>query len=137
MYYGYMREHPTPVPTPLLVRTGAAILTGAAIAALTTDMGRSSQVSITALCLVAAVILTISHPYRLELKRHLPTPQLQQAIGLFPVWLGLMLAPLTAPASTSITVLIFLAGLLYTWVAFPHIDGTRLAAYLSGDEHMD
>ena len=68
--YSQMRSHITPIPTPPIVRISASVLVGGAVAALTTDLSTGVQVGIMAACLAAALLITLGHPYRGEMKRY-------------------------------------------------------------------
>ena len=86
------------------------------------------------LCVVAAVAVTLLHPYRKQLrafadeKNVARVPSIGMVLPLMLWWLLLMLAPLADwPAVGA-----WVAGVLATaaaWVLYPHVDGTRRLAY--------
>ncbi len=133
--YLQMRSHITPVPTPPVVQVGASALTALAVAILTTELTRGWQLLIAVVSLAGAIVLTLAHPYRRRLREYATqrnvsrVPRLGQVIPLFILWLVLMLAPLLAPASLWITVLLGLAVFGWTMLTFPHFDGSRALAY--------
>lgn len=133
--YASMRSHVTPIPTPGPVRAGASLLAAVAAAVLTTELPRLWQVLVATVAVVAALALTLTHPYRrrmaeyAERRRVSRVPRVGQVVPLFVVWLAIMLAPLLAPAPWWGTALVF--GTVFGWVmlTFPHVDGTRALAY--------
>ena len=86
------------------------------------------------LCVVAAVAVTLLHPYRKQLrafadeKNVARVPSIGMVLPLMLWWLLLMLAPLADwPAVGA-----WVAGVLTAaaaWVLYPHVDGTRRLAY--------
>ncbi|MHA6526857.1 hypothetical protein ACX3T8_03900 [Corynebacterium pyruviciproducens] len=139
MYYGTMRSHHTPIDAPPLVRIGASALAGVATAVMTTSLPMSWSAPLALVAVIAAVAVTLTHPYRRELRGYYAAhggfastgrSKVQFFLPLFPLWVLLMVSPLMAPAHPVLTGVVFLAGFAGTWVVFPHIDGTRLAAYL-------
>ena len=86
------------------------------------------------LCVVAAVAVTLLHPYRKQLrafaeeKNVARVPSLGMVLPLMLWWLLLMLAPFTHwPAVGA-----WVAGVVAAaaaWVLYPHVDGSRCLAY--------
>lgn len=139
MYYGTMRSYHTPIDTPAIVRIGASALAGIATAVMTTRLPFAISAPVALLAIIAAVVLTFTHPYRRELRAYYEAhggfaatgrSKIQFLLPLFPLWFLIMLSPLMAPAHPVLTGLMFVAGMAGVWITFPHIDGTRLAAFL-------
>lgn len=140
MYYGTMRSHHTPINTPATVRIGASALAGIATAIMTTSLPFAVSAPVALIAIVAAVVLTLTHPYRRELRAYYEAhggfsstgrSKIQFLLPLFPLWFLIMLSPLMAPAHPVLTGLMFVAGMAGVWISFPHMDGTRLAAFLN------
>lgn len=129
-------QRKTPIPTPTVVRLGTSFFFAVAVAVLTTALGRGVQVAVMVACVAAGTLLIFSHPYRREIRAFLEErnlyyrPKLGQIVPLFLVWLALMLAPLLAPASVGVTLVVFVAVFAWVWLVFPHVDGTRALAFL-------
>ncbi|WP_448853861.1 hypothetical protein [Corynebacterium frankenforstense] len=138
--YGSMHAHPTPIPTPPVVRLGTSALFGLAVAVLTTPLPRGAQVAVMIAAVAAGCLLTFSHPYRREMRTFLDKrgiearPRLGQVLPLFLVWLALMLAPLLAPAATWVTLVAFLVVFGWMFWVFPHVDGTRALAFADPED---
>ncbi|ERS55298.1 MULTISPECIES: hypothetical protein [Corynebacterium] len=133
--YGAMRENPTPIPTPPWVRLGSSILLGATVALLTTRTHFFATLSGAAVCLVAAFVLVFAHPYRREMRSYADRhdadliPTIAQLVPLMILWLLIMLAPILGlPAWGS--ALVWVAVSCISFIAFPHVDGTRRLAFV-------
>lgn len=92
------------------------------------------KVVVAILCVVAAVAVTLLHPYRKQLrafaedKNVARVPSIGMVLPLMLWWLALMLAPLAHWS----TVGAWVAGALAAaaaWVLYPHVDGSRRLAY--------
>lgn len=133
--YATLRSHHTPIPTPQVVRLSSSVLAGAAVAVLSTDLPRFTQVLLALLSLLIALVLPLVHPYRRHIRDYrrahrIPfQPQVWQFLPLFFLWLGLMLSPLLAPAPLWASALLFLTAAGWLYLTFPHIDATRALAY--------
>ncbi|WKD61894.1 hypothetical protein CCICO_09430 [Corynebacterium ciconiae DSM 44920] len=131
-----VRSLPTPIPTPTPVRLGTSVLFGLGVAALSTSLPRGVQVATMVLCIGVGVALIFTHPYRQRIRSYLEERGMEyrtragMLMPLFPVWLALMLAPVTAPAALWATALLGLATFGWMWLVFPHVDGTRMLAYV-------
>lgn len=134
--YTQMRSHITPIPTPPIIRISASVLTGAAVAVLTTDLAPGVKFGVMAAALAAALLVTLAHPYRGEMKTYrnqhnvsvLPT--MGQVLPLFLTWLALMVAPLLTGAALWVTILAWLLVAAWMFLTFPHIDGSRALAFV-------
>ncbi|QNQ89690.1 hypothetical protein GP475_02795 [Corynebacterium poyangense] len=117
----------SPIPTPASVRIFASLLTGLAVAILSTSLSRGVQVSIMVLC----------HPYRRKIRTYLEShnvvyrPTLTSLFPLFLVWLALMLVPVLAPLPSYGTFLIWIGISAWMYLSIPHIDGSRALAHIS------
>lgn len=131
-----IRSLPTPIPTPVPVRFGTSLLFALGVAVLTTSLTRGIQVTIMVACVAAGVVLIFTHPYRQQIRNYLEErgysyrTRAGMLLPLFPVWLALMLAPVFAPAALWVTVVFALAVFAWMWLVFPHVDGTRMLAYV-------
>lgn len=130
-----MKSHVTPVLTPPVVRVLGSVLIGAAGAVLTTTLPRGIQAAVLVVAVAAACLLTFSHPYRARMREWAERQgvayrlRLEQAIPLFPLWLAFMLLPLfTMPVWGSVLVFLLMAG--FTFLCYPHLDGTRVLAWV-------
>lgn len=134
--YSQMRSHITPIPTPPIVRISASVLVGAAVAVLTTGLTTGVQVGITAVCLAVAFLITLSHPYRGEMKRYRAmhgvamVPTVGQIMPLFLTWLALMLAPLLSGSALWVSILVWVLITGWMFLTFPHVDGSRALAFV-------
>ncbi|WP_151641270.1 hypothetical protein [Corynebacterium sp. 11A] len=130
------RSLPNPIPTPAPVRLGTSVLFGLGVAVLTTSLSRGIQVAIMVACLALGIMLIYTHPYRQHIREYLEArgfeyrARASMLLPLFPVWLALMLAPVLAPAALWATALLALAVWGWMWLVFPHVDGTRMLAYV-------
>ena len=123
-----VRNRVTPIPTPTVVRALGSL----GVMVSQAPLGVKAVVAI--LCVVAAVAVTLLHPYRKQLrafadeKNVARVPSIGMVLPLMLWWLLLMLAPLADwPAVGA-----WVAGVLATaaaWVLYPHVDGTRRLAY--------
>ena len=132
--YGAMREHTTPIPTPPWVRLGSSILIGAAVALLASRAHIFAALIGALVCLVAAFVLVFAHPYRREMRSYADRhdadliPTIAQLVPLMILWLLIMLAPILGlPAWGSALVWVAVSGI--SFIAFPHVDGTRRLAF--------
>lgn len=135
--YANLRSHRTPIPTPVVVRSVASILVGAAIAVLSTDLNIGVRMAVMIIAIGAAFLLTFSHPYRKEMlaytqRKKADPPKLhsQQLLTLFPAWLALMTVPLFAPVPVVVSVVIWVLSAAYMFWIFPHFDGSRALAFI-------
>lgn len=134
--YSQMRSHITPIPTPPIVRISASVLVGAAVAVLTTGLTTGVQVGITTVCLAVAFLITLSHPYRGEMKRYRAmhgvamVPTVGQIMPLFLTWLALMLAPLLSGSALWVSILVWVLITGWMFLTFPHVDGSRALAFV-------
>ena len=133
--YGAMREHTTPIPTPPWVRLGSSILIGAAVALLASRAHIFAALVGALVCLVAAFVLVFAHPYRREMRSYADRhdadliPTIAQLVPLMILWLLIMLAPILGlPAWGSALVWVAVSGI--SFIAFPHVDGTRRLAFV-------
>lgn len=130
-----MRSHITPIPTPPIVRVSASVLVGASVTVLTTNLAPGMKLGVVVAGLALAVLITLAHPYRAQVKafraRHniSAVPTLARVLPLFITWFALMLAPVIsgAPLWASVLVWIIVAGWMF--LTFPHVDGTRALAF--------
>ncbi|MHA2788133.1 hypothetical protein ACXZ66_03150 [Corynebacterium sp. S7] len=133
--YGDMKSHKTPIPTPTLVRGIGSILIGASVAIMVGPWSIGLRVGLAGTAAVLAIVLTLLHPYRREMKyfalaNNVDTfPTIGQIVPLMVWWLLLMLAPVLAPWPLWGVVLVFIAIAGVAWVLYPHVDGTRKLAY--------
>ncbi|MBZ8176790.1 hypothetical protein GSS88_03110 [Corynebacterium sp. 3HC-13] len=127
----------SPIPTPASVRIFASLLTGLAVAILSTSLSRGVQVSIMVLCIGISCLLIFSHPYRRKIRTYLEShnvvyrPTLTSLFPLFLVWLALMLVPVLAPLPSYGTFLIWIGISAWMYLSIPHIDGSRALAHIS------
>lgn len=133
--YSNMKSHVTPIPTPVSVRISCSFLVGVALAALTTDLAPTVKFSITGIGLALALLIAFAHPYRGEMRMYRfqhnisPVPTIGQVMPLFFTWLALMLTPLISGAPLWATILVFIAAAGWTYLTFPHVDGSRKLAF--------
>lgn len=132
--YRDFRGRKTPVPTPPGVRLAASALAAFSVTALTTSLGFAVSVPLALLCVVAAVLIVLLHPYRRELRDYAhahsvsTAPSVGQLIPLMAWWALLMAAVMfTFPVWGSFSVWLVLFGAAY--LLLPHIDGSRRLAY--------
>lgn len=130
----HMREHLTPIPTPLWVRLGTSILFGAAVAALASRLSLPMAIGSALLFLIAGFVLVFADPYRREMHefadRHNVTmlPTIGQLVPLMLLWFVVMCAPLfTLPAWGALIVWAVVFGV--SFFVFPHVDGSRKLAF--------
>ncbi|MCZ9309312.1 hypothetical protein ACUY3K_03655 [Corynebacterium uberis] len=134
--YSTMRAHTTPIPTPEPVRLGGSALIAAGVAALSLDLSHAIQLALMLIFIAAACLLIFSHPYRRDIRAFLDkrnlhyTPRLGQIIPLFLVWLTLMIIPAFAPLPLWGSILVFVGIFGWMWLVFPHVDGTRVLAFV-------
>ena len=128
------RARVTPIPTPLTVRLIGSLGVAGSVAAMAWQLPVAAKVAIAAICVAAALAITLTHPYRGRMgafarSRNVDTrPSISMLRPLMAWWLLLMLAPLAHwPAwGAALT----FAGLLgAAWVLYPHVDGSRRLAY--------
>lgn len=129
-----VRNRVTPIPTPTVVRALGSLGVGASIGVMTSQAPLGIKAVVAILCAVAAVAVTLLHPYRKQLhafaeeKGVARVPPIGMVLPLMLWWLLLMLAPLAHwPAVGA-----WVAGVLAAaaaWVLYPHVDGSRRLAY--------
>lgn len=133
--YANMKSRVTPIPTPLIIRASSAVLVGAAIAVLTTDLTPGIKFGVTAAALIITLLLAYLHPYRAEIRSFREqhnisrVPTTGQVMPLFVTWLMLMVAPFFSTAALWVTILVFVVVAGWTFLTFPHIDGSRQLAF--------
>ncbi len=129
-----VRNRVTPIPTPTVVRALGSLAVGAPIGVMTSQAPLGVRVAVTILCVVAAVAVTLLHPYRKQLRQFAEEknvarmPSIGMVLPLMLWWLLLMLAPLAHWP----TLVAWVAGVLTAvaaWMLYPHVDGTRRLAY--------
>lgn len=127
-------HRPTPIPTPGWVRLLGSALFATAVAILASQVEIPIAAITALLAVVAALAVTLCHPYRRELRdfaeRHNVTmlPSVGQILPLFLLWLGVMLAPLFALPQWG-TALVWLGVFIACFLLYPHVDGSRKLAY--------
>ncbi len=130
-----MKARKTPIPTPTLVRGVGSILVGLSVAFMLSGMGIGLRVALAGTAAVAAIALTLLHPYRREMKyfalaNNVDTfPTIGQMVPLMVWWLLLMISPVLAPWPSWGAALAFLIIGGLAWMLYPHVDGTRKLAY--------
>ena len=84
---------------------------------------------------MAAFVLVFAHPYRREMRSYADRhdaeliPTIAQLVPLMILWLLIMLAPILGlPAWGS--ALVWVAVSCISFIAFPHVDGTRRLAFV-------
>lgn len=133
--YGDMKAHKTPIPTPTMIRGIGSILIGISVAIMVGPWAIGVRFGIAVVSVIAAVAITLLHPYRREMKtfakdRNLDTfPSIAQIVPLMIWWLLLMVAPLLSPWPSWAVGLIFLLIGGLAWLLYPHVDGSRKLAY--------
>lgn len=134
--YTHMRSHITPIPTPPIVRISTAVLVGGAVAVLTTTLAPGVKFGVMALALVSALIITLAHPYRSQMKIYREThevsrmPTIGQLFPLFLTWLALMIAPVFSGAALWLSILVWVVVTAWIFLTFPHVDGSRALAFV-------
>lgn len=128
------RNRVTPIPTPAPVRLIASLGVAGSVAVMVSQLPVSMKVVIALVCVVAALAVTLTHPYRKRLREYADArrvdrrPSISMLLPPMLWWLLLMLAPLAGwPAWGAATCFIVLFGA--AWVLFPHVDGSRRLAY--------
>lgn len=128
-----VRNLPTPIPTPPAVRVLGSLGVAVSVAVMVSQVPLGVKVLVALAC-VAAVGVTLAHPYRGEMRRFAEekrvstVPSISMLVPLMLWWLALMLAPLAQwPAWGAALLGAALFGL--AWVLYPHVDGTRRLAY--------
>ena len=107
---------------------------GGSVGVMVSQAPLGIKTGVAVLCVVAAVAVTLLHPYRKQLhafaeeKNVARVPSIGMVLPLMLWWLLLMLAPLAGwPAVGT-----WVAGVLAAaaaWVLYPHVDGSRRLAY--------
>ena len=134
MYAHDVRNHITPIPTPLAVRSAGTAGVAGSIAVMVSQLATGPKVLIGLGCAALAIAVTLLHPYRgqmsafAEEKKVDTAPSISMLMPLMLWWLALMLAPL-AQWSTWKAVLVFAIVTAAAWVLYPHVDGSRRLAY--------
>lgn len=129
-----VRNRVTPIPTPLPVRLIGSLGVAGSVAAMVSQLAPGAKVLIALACVVAALAVTLMHPYRKRLREYAEVrgvdrrPSVSMLLPLMVWWLLLMAAPL-AGWKTSGAVATFVVLLGAAWVLFPHVDGSRRLAY--------
>ena len=107
---------------------------GASIGVMTSQAPLGVRAAVAILCVVAAVAVTLLHPYRKQLgafaeeKNVARVPSIGMVLPLMLWWLLLMLAPLAGwPAVGAWVTGVLVAAA--AWVLYPHVDGSRRLAY--------
>lgn len=134
MYAHDVRNHITPIPTPLAVRSAGTACVAGSIAVMVSQLATGPKVLIALGCAALALAVTLLHPYRGQMRafakeRKVDTvPSISMLVPLMLWWLALMLAPLAHwPAWGAVLTFMLAAGA--TWVLYPHVDGSRRLAY--------
>lgn len=105
------------------------MLVGVSVAALTSPLPIPIAVGVALLSVIAAVALTLTHPYRTQMKAYAESiPSIAQLVPLMIWWLLLMLAPIITLPWWGV-ILVFLALFAVAYLVFPHVDGTRKLAF--------
>ena len=130
-----MRAHVTPVPTPGIVRVGGSTLVALSLAALVSPAAPVVKVGLAAGSVIAALALTLAHPYRremgafAEMRNVARVPSISMLVPLMLWWLLLMLAPVVSPWPAWGVLLVFAGVTAVAWLLYPHVDGSRRLAY--------
>jgi len=130
-----MRARVTPVPTPGIVRAGGSALVALSLAALVSPVAPAPKVALAAGSILAAIALTLAHPYRREMREFAErrnvarVPSISMLVPLMAWWLLLMLAPLVSPWPVWGALLVFAGVAAVAWLLYPHVDGSRRLAY--------
>lgn len=129
-----VRNRVTPIPTPTVVRALGSFGVGGSVGVMVSQAPLGVKAAVAILCVVAAVAVTLLHPYRKQLrafaeeKNVARVPSIGMVLPLMLWWLLLMLAPLAGWSAVGAWV----AGALTAvaaWVLYPHVDGSRRLAY--------
>ncbi|GAA3514447.1 hypothetical protein NUW87_02190 [Corynebacterium pilbarense] len=129
-----VRNRVTPIPTPTVVRALGSLGVGASIGVMTSQAPLGVRAAVAILCVVAAVSVTLLHPYRKQLrafaeqKNVARVPSIGMVLPLMLWWLLLMLAPLAHWPAVGAWVAGVVAAAV-AWVLYPHVDGSRRLAY--------
>ena len=129
-----VRNRVTPIPTPTVVRALGSLGVGGSIGVMASQAPLDVKAVVAILCVVAAVAVTLLHPYRKQLrafadeKNVARVPSIGMVLPLMLWWLLLMLAPLAGWPTLGAWVAGVLAAAA-AWVLYPHVDGTRRLAY--------
>ncbi|MBN9644067.1 hypothetical protein ACFSSC_02060 [Corynebacterium mendelii] len=134
--YANMKNHITPVPTPLVVRATSSVLVAAGVAVMGADLANSWKAATMMLCIGTAMLVIFSHPYRRRMREYTETHnrdykfRLAALLPLFPVWLALMTMPAFAPLAIGWLIIAGAVTFGWMWLIFPHIDGSRALAFI-------
>ena len=130
-----LRNRPTPIPTPGLVRAGGSALVGFSLAAMVSAAAPGVKAVAVLASVALAVALTLAHPYRARMRAYAEeknvarVPSVSMLVPLMLWWLLLMLAPLVAPWPAWAVLATFVAVGAVAWLLYPHVDGSRRLAY--------
>lgn len=128
------RRRVTPIPTPIPVRLIGSLGVAGSVAAMVSQAAAGAKVTIALVCVAATLALTLTHPYRQQMRafaeeKNLDTrPSLSMMLPLMAWWLVLMLAPLAGWPAWGVAAT-FAGVFAVAWVLFPHVDGSRRLAY--------
>ena len=129
-----VRNRVTPIPTPTVVQALGSVGVGGSVGVMVSQAPLGVKAAVAILCVVAAVAVTLLHPYRKQLrafaeeKNVARVPSIGMVLPLMLWWLLLMLAPLAHWPTLGAWVAGALAAAA-AWVLYPHVDGTRRLAY--------
>lgn len=136
--YNQMRSHATPVPTPMWVRLLGSALAATAATAPSSALNIAFSFLVTIVCLVVTGLLVFAHPYRRRMRRYADEhnvtmlPSIQQLVPLFLLWFIIMVSPAVSLALWA-SLLTWAVIFLLSFLAFPHVDGSRKLAYANPD----
>lgn len=125
-----MTRRLAPPKVPTIIRAGGAALFALATAGMAMPLGYGVRAIILVLGVGGALLLTFSHPYRMQVREAVESrgieykTQVAQILPLFPLWLLLMVLPLF-PASWLLAAGVAILAGAYIWAMYPQIDGTK------------
>lgn len=120
-----------PPETPPAVRVTASLLFGIAVAVLSLDVGRYTQLVVLVGGIAAALLYTFSHPYRRDVRAYLEArgleykPRFRNFAPLMVVWIGIMITIGLPPMPWWGTAIVFVINTAWIYIMYPFIDGTR------------